>query len=137
VARCSRHGTSSGGCLSATRSNHEWSQDDVDARAAPGGQSEPDAEHLDNMLDEALRETFPASDPIAITIDKPLKSIASDSEEPQAAGVVTLVGDRVAAALAKSFLGPERWDVLDVNHSELAKEEQPSWVVPRTRRAVL
>ena len=38
----------------------------------PERQSEPDAEHLDNMLDEALRETFPASDPIAITIDKPL-----------------------------------------------------------------
>jgi hypothetical protein len=50
----------------------------------PEGQGEPDAEHLDNMLDKALRETFPASDPIAITIDKPLKSIASDSEERQA-----------------------------------------------------
>jgi hypothetical protein len=42
----------------------------------PEGRSEPDAEHLDKMLDEALRETFPASDPIAITIE-PLKSIAS------------------------------------------------------------
>ena len=47
----------------------------------PEGQSEPDAEHLDNMLDEALRETFPASDPIAITIDKPLKSIASEEHQ--------------------------------------------------------
>jgi hypothetical protein len=47
----------------------------------PEGQSEPDAEHLDKMLDEALRETFPASDPIAITIDKPLKSIASDEHQ--------------------------------------------------------
>src|ERR1700692_1325823 len=34
--------------------------------------------HLDKLLDEALRETFPASDPIAITIDKPSKGIASD-----------------------------------------------------------
>jgi hypothetical protein len=40
--------------------------------------SEPDAAHLDKMLDEALRETFPASDPIAITIDKPLKAMASE-----------------------------------------------------------
>jgi hypothetical protein len=40
--------------------------------------SEPEAAHLDKMLDEALRETFPASDPIAITIDKPLKAIASE-----------------------------------------------------------
>jgi hypothetical protein len=47
----------------------------------PERQSEPDAEHLDNMLDEALRETFPASDPIAITIDKPLKSIASEEHQ--------------------------------------------------------
>jgi len=27
----------------------------------PERQSEPDAEHLDKMLDEALRETFPSS----------------------------------------------------------------------------
>jgi hypothetical protein len=38
--------------------------------------SEAEAVHLDNLLDEALRETFPASDPIAITIDKPPKGIA-------------------------------------------------------------
>jgi hypothetical protein len=42
--------------------------------------NEPETAHLDKMLDEALRETFPASDPIAITIDKPLKAVAS--EEP-------------------------------------------------------
>jgi hypothetical protein len=38
------------------------------------GGSEPNAAHLDKMLDEALRETFPASDPIAITIDKAIAS---------------------------------------------------------------
>jgi hypothetical protein len=37
----------------------------------------PRATHLDQLLDEALRDTFPASDPIAITIDKPWKAIAS------------------------------------------------------------
>jgi hypothetical protein len=37
--------------------------------------SESEAAHLDNLLDEALRETFPASDPIAIAIDRPLKGI--------------------------------------------------------------
>jgi hypothetical protein len=40
--------------------------------------NEPEAAHLDKMLDEALRDTFPASDPVAITIDKPLKAIASE-----------------------------------------------------------
>jgi hypothetical protein len=49
-------------------------------REVPEVRSEPDAEHRDKMLDEALRETFPASDPIAITIDKPLKSIASEEQ---------------------------------------------------------
>jgi hypothetical protein len=46
----------------------------------PEVRSQPDAEHVDMMLDEALRETFPASDPIAITIDKPLKSIALEEQ---------------------------------------------------------
>jgi hypothetical protein len=31
----------------------------------------PDAAHLDEILDEALRQTFPASDPVAIAITKP------------------------------------------------------------------
>jgi hypothetical protein len=33
--------------------------------------SDPGAGHLDKMLDEALGETFPASDPVAITIETP------------------------------------------------------------------
>jgi hypothetical protein len=32
--------------------------------------------HLDNLLDEALKDTFPASDPIAITIEKYAGSVA-------------------------------------------------------------
>jgi hypothetical protein len=32
---------------------------------------DPGAGHLDKMLDEALGETFPASDPVAITIETP------------------------------------------------------------------
>jgi hypothetical protein len=38
--------------------------------------SKSEVAHLDELLDEALCETFPASDPIAITIDKPPRSIA-------------------------------------------------------------
>jgi hypothetical protein len=36
--------------------------------------SEAKAAHLDALLDDALRETFPASDPIAISIDGPLEA---------------------------------------------------------------
>jgi hypothetical protein len=32
--------------------------------------AEGESVHLDNLLDEALKDTFPASDPIAITIEK-------------------------------------------------------------------
>lgn len=40
--------------------------------------SDPGAAHLDKMLDEALRESFPASDPVAITIETPWKAVALD-----------------------------------------------------------
>jgi hypothetical protein len=63
----------------------------------PEVRSEPDAEHLDKMLDEALGETFPASDPIAITIDKPLKSIASEEQGP----------DNLATSPRTTFRGTE------------------------------
>ena len=32
-----------------------------------------EAEHLDELLDEALIETFPASDPVAITIERDIR----------------------------------------------------------------
>jgi hypothetical protein len=37
--------------------------------------SDAEAAHLDTLLDDALRETFPASDPIAICIDRPLEAL--------------------------------------------------------------
>lgn len=36
--------------------------------------------HLDVLLDEALRETFPASDPIAIAVE--VESLESDARRP-------------------------------------------------------
>ena len=38
-------------------------------RSAPKCE-EPPAEHLNALLDEALQETFPASDPIALSIER-------------------------------------------------------------------
>jgi hypothetical protein len=47
-------------------------------KSKKGRLSESDVAHLDRLLDEALRQTFPASDPIAITIDKPSKAMAAE-----------------------------------------------------------
>jgi hypothetical protein len=44
-------------------------------REKTAGTSESAVSHLEDMLDEALRETFPASDPIAITIAQPPKVV--------------------------------------------------------------
>ena len=41
------------------------------------------AAHLDRLLDEALEETFPASDPIAISIEKSDDSPTSDLSGPR------------------------------------------------------
>jgi len=35
------------------------------------GLSEPTPQHVDDLLDEALDESFPASDPVAISPDRP------------------------------------------------------------------
>ena len=34
------------------------------------------ADHIEALLDEALKETFPASDPIALTIDSAISRLA-------------------------------------------------------------
>jgi hypothetical protein len=44
---------------------------------------EAEAAHLDTLLDDALRETFPASDPIAICVDRPLEALTlGDLQDP-------------------------------------------------------
>ncbi len=37
--------------------------------------------HLDKLLDEALEGTFPASDPIAVTVEKSSECVISPREE--------------------------------------------------------
>jgi hypothetical protein len=45
--------------------------------------SEAEAAHLDKLLDDALRETFPASDPIAICVDRALEALTlGDLQDP-------------------------------------------------------
>jgi hypothetical protein len=86
--------------------------------------SEAEAVHLDSLLDEALRETFPASDPIAITIDKPWKviapeglhnpdipSIAAGSQEPIASWTPPIVSFYDANLWAASYFF-DWWSVL-------------------------
>jgi hypothetical protein len=38
-------------------------------RESPAWKGQSRLEHLDKMLDEALEETFPASDPIAVDVE--------------------------------------------------------------------
>jgi hypothetical protein len=45
--------------------------------------SEAEAAHLDALLDDALRETFPASDPIAICVDRRSEALTNgDVQDP-------------------------------------------------------
>jgi hypothetical protein len=59
--------------------------------------SDAEAAHLDMLLDDALRETFPASDPIAICIDRPAEATANNPQEL----------DNVAMPLRATPKGPE------------------------------
>jgi hypothetical protein len=63
------------------------------------GLSRSKAVHLDRLLDEALRETFPASDPIAITIEKSSKGVElgglRSPDEPESPSMPTDSQDAV------------------------------------------
>jgi hypothetical protein len=43
----------------------------MQSRRHPHGITEPATAHMDELLDEALKETFPASDPIAVDVKLP------------------------------------------------------------------
>ena len=47
-------------------------------RPAPAGP--PDGAHLDKLLDEALEETFPASDPVSIRFDRPSGKVVDEED---------------------------------------------------------
>jgi hypothetical protein len=75
-----------------TRGPQETSIEKVERRL----QSEAEA-HLDDLLDDALQETFPASDPIAICIDRPSEAIVPDNRtNPDAAAMPLQVSLRAA-----------------------------------------
>jgi hypothetical protein len=54
--------------------------------------SDPGATHLDKMLDEALGETFPASDPVAITIETPIHQYHDEPTYSSASSAYWRVG---------------------------------------------
>ena len=69
------------------------------------GRSKAEAAHLDDLLDEALRETFPASDPIAITIDKTWKRIAPPNDLHSPDSPSTAAESQVVVGRAPPVLG--------------------------------
>jgi hypothetical protein len=77
-------------------------------KSKKGRLSEPEAVHLDRLLDEALRETFPASDPIAITMDRPSKAIAA--EQLQSADDPAMSAPPTATE-PKSFYNAHLWGI--------------------------
>jgi hypothetical protein len=85
----------------------------------PGlSRSKAEAAHLDNLLDEALRETFPASDPIAIAIDKPSKGIEphgllSPNSPPTAAGPQEIVVSSAPPGVA--FFDANLWALRQIS----------------------
>jgi hypothetical protein len=50
-----------------------------DARGAP---PEEGGAHLDELLDEALEETFPASDPISLHVERRTETARSEQDAP-------------------------------------------------------
>jgi hypothetical protein len=82
--------------------------------------SEAEAVHLDNLLDEALRETFPASDPIAITIDKPPKGIASPDDLHSSDSPSTAAGPHETSVSwtlpIVSFYDPNLWALRQISY---------------------
>lgn len=49
-------------------------------KGRPPAGSPAGAAHLDELLDQALEETFPASDPVAVRFDQPRDEIQSEEE---------------------------------------------------------
>jgi hypothetical protein len=87
-------------------------------RHPASSRSKAEAAHLDNLLDEALRETFPASDPIAITMDKPAKGIEPDGlhspDSPSmAAGSQEIVATRTPPIVG--FFAPNLWALRQIS----------------------
>jgi hypothetical protein len=77
--------------------------------------SKAEAAHLDNLLDEALRETFPASDPIAITVDKPSKSIAPP-DDLHSADSPSAAAESREAPPALGFFDANLWAMRQISH---------------------
>lgn len=54
----------------------------VDAANASSEKLRQEEDHVQQALDEALRESFPASDPVAVNIDSPAPAHAPGKAKP-------------------------------------------------------
>jgi hypothetical protein len=74
--------------------------------------------HLDNLLDEALKDTFPASDPIAITIDQRTGGVALDSADGlDDLSIVACVQEAAESSLPPlaGFVGVNLWAMRQIS----------------------
>jgi hypothetical protein len=109
-----------------------------------GSCSESEAVHLDNVLDDALKATFPASDPVAITItiDRPSKGSASERvNSPGSPAVETASREEMASEAEHQppifgFYDANLWSslLLDAFHiqTEMAANDERPGETPRT-----
>ncbi len=77
----------------------------------PRTDTEPSDGHLDRLLDEALKETFPASDPAAVGFDKPSGSASGDPDggDVRAATPIDAEGEANPEALGTGRPHPGIW----------------------------
>ena len=52
--------------------------------------AQPDHDHLDNLLDQALADSFPASDPVAIDFTAPTKRARAKSADNELQSLTNL-----------------------------------------------
>lgn len=86
-------------------------------------------DHIDALLDEALRETFPASDPVAISAERgPRPAAGHRVLRSGSAGGVTIAGDKSVIQAAKLLGAGTDLVVVCAPGDVIAKTDVVAWI---------